>query len=55
MDASKTVPDEFFIRMLTERLQQPDCKTKGWILDGFPHTAPQAKALKVGAEERNAT
>ena len=47
MDATQTVPDEFFIQMLAERLQQPDCRANGWMLDGFPHTAQQTEALKV--------
>jgi len=47
MDTSKTVPDEYFLRLLSDRLQRPDCKANGWILDGFPHTAPQTGALQV--------
>lgn len=38
------VPDELTIAMIKERLSQPDCK-KGFVLDGFPRTAPQAEAL----------
>lgn len=45
MDASKTVPDHFFYQMLEARLQQPDCLANGWLLDGFPHTAPQTETL----------
>ncbi|GAX74660.1 hypothetical protein CEUSTIGMA_g2108.t1 [Chlamydomonas eustigma] len=45
MDDSKIVPDEYFIQLLGERLQKPDCRANGWLLDGFPHTAPQTEAL----------
>ena len=42
------VPDEVVIGMLKERISQDDCK-KGFILDGFPRTIPQAEALdKMG-------
>jgi adenylate kinase len=44
MDAGKLVPDEVVIGIVEDRLKQPDCK-KGFILDGFPRTVPQAGAL----------
>lgn len=48
MDAGKLVPDEVVIDIIKERLVQEDCQ-KGFILDGFPRTVPQAEALdKMG-------
>lgn len=44
MDAGKLVPDEVVIGMVKERLGKDDCG-KGFILDGFPRTVPQAEAL----------
>ncbi len=42
------VPDEVVIGIVKERLQESDC-AKGFILDGFPRTVPQAEALdKMG-------
>ena len=45
MESGALVPDEVTIEIVKERLQQPDCK-KGFILDGFPRTVNQAKALE---------
>ena len=44
MDAGKLVPDEIVIGIIKERLGEDDCKN-GFILDGFPRTIPQAKAI----------
>ncbi len=44
LDAGALVPDELVIALVKERLAQPDCQN-GFILDGFPRTVPQAKAL----------
>ena len=44
MDEGKLVPDEVVIGIVKERLSADDCK-KGFILDGFPRTIPQAEAL----------
>ena len=45
MDAGKLVPDELLLNMMENRLQQEDCK-KGYLLDGFPRTIPQADGLE---------
>jgi len=44
MDRGELVPDDVTIKMIRERLQQPDAKG-GALLDGFPRTVPQAVAL----------
>lgn len=44
IDAGKLVPDEVIIDIVKDRLTQADCQ-KGYILDGFPRTVPQAEAL----------
>ena len=44
MEAGNLMPDEIMIEIISERIDQPDCKN-GFILDGFPRTAPQAEAL----------
>ena len=44
MAAGGLVPDEIVIGIISDRLDQPDA-AKGFILDGFPRTVPQAAAL----------
>lgn len=44
MDRGELVPDDVIIGIIRERISQPDCE-KGFILDGFPRTIPQAEAL----------
>ncbi|KAL4171893.1 hypothetical protein KRP22_007069 [Phytophthora ramorum] len=45
MDGGQLVPDELIVGVVLERLEQPDCKARGWLLDGFPRTEAQAHAL----------
>ncbi len=46
MKAGGLVPDELVIAMVIERIGKPDC-AKGFMLDGFPRTRPQAEALDI--------
>jgi len=45
MDKGELVPDEVTIGIVRERLSRDDCK-RGFLLDGFPRTVPQAAALE---------
>ncbi len=44
MDKGELVPDELTVRMVLDRLEDPDCQ-QGAVLDGFPRTLGQAQAL----------
>ena len=44
MEAGELVSDDLVIAIIEERLMQDDAQ-RGFILDGFPRTIPQAKAL----------
>lgn len=46
MDKGELVPDEVTIGIVRERLSKDDCE-KGFLLDGFPRTVPQADALET--------
>ena len=48
IDAGQLVPDEVIIDIVKARLAMDDC-SKGYILDGFPRTVPQAEALDTFA------
>ena len=50
MDRGVYVPDRVVVRMVEERLQEPDA-SKGFILDGFPRTVRQAQALEDALSE----
>ena len=44
MDQGLLVPDELVVDLVVDRVNQEDC-SKGYVLDGFPRTIPQAEAL----------
>ncbi|MGD0657518.1 MAG: adenylate kinase [Syntrophorhabdales bacterium] len=46
MERGDLVPDSLIMDIMEARLQEPDAN-KGFILDGFPRTIPQAEALKI--------
>ena len=45
MEQGGLVPDEVLLAMIKERIAQPDC-ARGYILDGFPRTLPQAEGFE---------
>jgi adenylate kinase len=51
MDAGDLVPDEITVAMVTGRLAEPDAE-KGFLLDGFPRTIPQAERLHEAVDQR---
>src|SRR5260370_14566498 len=51
MEMAALVPDEVAVRLIDERTRAADCKD-GFLLDGFPRTVPQAKALDAMLEAR---
>ena len=51
MDRGDLVPDEVMVEIISERIARPDA-AKGFILDGFPRTVPQAEALDRLLEKR---
>jgi len=52
MDKGALVPDEVVVGMVKERLSKPDC-AGGFLLDGFPRTLEQAKALDATLQAMN--
>jgi adenylate kinase len=52
MSAGRLVPDGVVIGLVDERLDQADAR-RGFILDGFPRTVPQAEALNTLLEKRS--
>ena len=53
IDAGQLVTDEIIIGMVKERIAEPDC-AKGFLLDGFPRTVPQADAVAEAGVEIDA-
>jgi adenylate kinase len=51
MDAGKLVPDDLIIRIIADWIQKPEAQ-KGFILDGFPRTQAQARALDAMLEKK---
>lgn len=51
LDQGKLVPDELTNQMVFDRLAKEDCKN-GFLLDGFPRTLPQARALTERLEDQ---
>ena len=50
MDQGLLVPDELTVKILLDRVAKDDCK-KGYVLDGFPRTIPQAEVLDKALSE----
>jgi adenylate kinase len=54
MDKGELVPDEIAIKLILERINQPDCAS-GCLFDGFPRTLHQAKVLDKALKEQGKT
>jgi adenylate kinase len=54
MEKGELVPDELMVGLIEDRISRPDC-LKGFILDGFPRTEAQAKALDTMLDKKGKT
>lgn len=54
MKRGELVPDDLVVKMVEERISRPDA-AESWILDGFPRTVPQARALDSMLEKAGKT
>ncbi|MFO7652644.1 MAG: adenylate kinase [Candidatus Krumholzibacteriia bacterium] len=45
MNRGELVSDDLMMEIIRDRLQQDDARERGWLLDGFPRTLPQADGL----------
>lgn len=52
IDQGQLVPDDLVVELVIDRLNQPDCE-RGYLLDGFPRTIPQAQALDAALDQKN--
>ena len=50
MERGELVPDDVVVQIVADRIEEPDAR-KGFILDGFPRTLPQADTLDIMLEE----